>query len=93
MKLIFLWDARKAKANLTKHGISFDEATRVFLDPLARIFDDPDHSSEEAREIVVGHSEPSRLLVVCFVEREGAVRIFSARKATAHERHDYETNL
>src|SRR5437870_13388265 len=57
---------------------------------LARIFDDPDHSRTEAREIIVGHSARQRLLVVCFVERGERVRIFSARKATRKERKDYE---
>jgi uncharacterized DUF497 family protein len=90
MDLVFEWDRRKAKANLAKHGVSFEEATRAFFDPLARIFDDPDHSLSESREILVGHSDPSKLLVVCFVQRDPVVRLFSARRATSRERHDYE---
>ena len=90
MELIFEWEPRKAKANLAKHGVSFGEATRVFFDPLARIFNDPGHSVIENREIIVGHSGPSKLLVVSFVERAPAVRLFSARRATTRERHDYE---
>lgn len=92
MALRFQWDPKKARSNQAKHGVSFEQAASAFLDPLARIFDDHDHSATEAREILVGHDEGSRLLVVCFVEREGVVRIFSARAATARERHDYEEN-
>jgi len=73
--------------------VSFDEALLVFADSLARIFDDEDHSIEEQREIIIGHSTKHRLLVVCFSAREHAVRIFSARKATNRERRDYEENL
>jgi uncharacterized DUF497 family protein len=65
-------------------------ALTVFSDPLARIFDDPDHSSAEAREIIIGHSNKERLLVVCFTERSDAIRLFSARKTTKRERRDYE---
>ena len=90
MDMSFEWDPRKAAANRKKHGVSFEEALTVFGDRLARIFDDPDHSSGEAREIIVGHSTRHRLLVVCFVERGERVRIFSARKATRRERKDYE---
>jgi hypothetical protein len=65
----------------------------VFDDPLARIFDDEDHSAEEAREIIVGHSILGRLLLVCFTEREaGVIRVFSARQTTRNERQDYEEN-
>lgn len=73
--------------------MSFDEALTVFADPLARIFDDPDHSVEEQREIIIGHSARLRLLVVCFSAREDTVRIFSARRATKLERRDYEENV
>ncbi len=89
----FEWDSKKADSNLLKHGVSFQEAVAVFADPFARIFDDEDHSIEEAREVIVGHSYENRLLVVCFTEREEWVRIFSARVATARERKDYEENL
>jgi len=90
MDISFEWDRRKAAANRKKHGVSFEEALTVFGDSLAHIFDDPDHSGTEAREIIVGHSARQRLLVVCFVERGKGVRIFSARKATRKERNDYE---
>ena len=90
MDMSFEWDPKKAAANSKKHGVSFEEATTVFGDRLARIFDAPDHSGTEAREIIVGHSARQALLVVCFVERSERVRIFSARKATRKERKDYE---
>ena len=87
----FEWDSVKAESNLKKHRVSFDEATTVFRDPLARIVDDPDHSHDERREIAIGHSMLNRLLFVFFTERElGTVRIFSARVATRSERKDYE---
>jgi uncharacterized DUF497 family protein len=89
MGLIFEWDRRKARINAAKHSVSFEEALTVFTDPLARIFDDPAHSTGEVREIIVGHSR-RRLLVVSFTERGDAVRIVSARRATKNERHDYE---
>jgi len=93
MSLRFEWDPRKAAANLAKHGVSFEEAITVFADPLARIFDDEDHSIEEQREITIGHSTKQRLLLVCFTARGAVIRIFSARKATKRERQDYEENV
>jgi len=89
----FEWDAEKAEANRARHGIDFAEALTVFRDPLARIFDDEDHSGEERREIVIGHSVKRRLLVACFTVRAGRIRIISARKATRLERKDYEENV
>lgn len=93
MSLRFEGDQRKADVNLAKHGVSFEEALTVFSDPLARIFDDEDHSIEERREIIIGHSVKQRLLLVCFTARGTAIRIFSARKATRKERQDYEENI
>ncbi len=93
MALTFEWDGSKAASNLDKHGVTFDEASTVFDDPLAAIFDDEDHSSEEQREIMIGHSILNRLLIVCFTERpDHIVRIFSARPATGSERKNYEEN-
>ena len=89
----FAWQASKAEANFGKHGVRFEEALTVFADPLARIFDDPDHSADEAREIIVGHSARQRLLIVSFTERGSKVRIISARRTTRRERHDYEQGL
>ncbi len=89
----FSWDPRKADSNLRKHGIAFDEALAVFNDPLALIFDDMVHSEEEHREIIIGTSTLSRLVLVCFVERsEDTIRIISARRATKAEIRDYEEN-
>ena len=90
MAIQFIWDAEKAKANRRKHRVSFEEALTVFGDPLARVHDDPQHSEGERREIVVGHSARGRLLLVSFTERRRAVRLISARRATRHERQDYE---
>jgi uncharacterized DUF497 family protein len=91
MAIEFVWDPKKAVANERKHRVAFQEAVTVFIDPLARIHDDPAHSSHERREIIVGHSLQDRLLVVFFTERGTTVRIVSARQATRHERKDYET--
>ncbi len=93
MDLVFEWDPQKAKRNFRKHGITFDEATTVFDDALASIFIDDDHSGLEEREIIVGNSILNRLLLVCFTERKGRVRIISARKASALERNDHEKHL
>lgn len=90
MRLPFEWDASKAKANLAKHGVSLEEAATAFADPLARIHDDPDHSGTEGREILIGQSAARRLLLVCFTERAGAVRIISARTTDRDERRRYE---
>ena len=86
----FEWDAGKTKANQKKHGVAFEEALTVFADPSASIFDDPDHSVDERRELIVGHSVGQRLLIVSFTERGKRTRIVSARDATARERRDYE---
>lgn len=74
--------------------MSFEEASIVFSDPLAFIFDDEDHSAEERREIIIGHSRSGRLVIVCFTEKaEGLIRIISARPATKKERAKYEENI
>jgi len=89
----FGWDPAKAKSNIRKHGVSFDEAVTVFKDPLAFIFDDTTHSEQEHREIIIGISALRRMILVCFVERvKDAVRIISARPATRQEIKDYEEN-
>ena len=64
MSLEFEWDPAKAAENLKDHGVSFEEAVAAFADPLAKIVDDPDHSIDERREIIIGHSEKQRLLLV-----------------------------
>jgi uncharacterized DUF497 family protein len=93
MKIHFEWDAAKARANLRKHAVAFDAARSVFFDPLAAFFRDPDHSLEERREIAVGRSGRGRILFVFFTERDGNVRIISARTATKIELQDYEEGI
>lgn len=93
MSLEFEWDPAKAEENWKKHGVAFEEALAVFADPLARIFDDPDHSTDETREIIIGHSEKQRLLLVSFTEQAAKVRIIGARRATRRERQDYEQDI
>ena len=94
MALAFEWDPRKAKSNLRKHKISFDEACTVFGDSEARIFPDEDHSNGEEREIIVGYSILDRVLLVSFTERSmERVRIINARKATRREQKDYEEDI
>ncbi|MBM4055336.1 MAG: BrnT family toxin [Planctomycetes bacterium] len=87
----FEWDTGKAKKNLRKHKVSFEEAMTVFYDQLSATFDDPDHSVDEERFITIGYSSRSRLLVVSHTERGKTIRIISARTATAHERKKHES--
>ncbi len=75
----FEWDAEKARANLRKHGVSFDEAAWTFADPLALTYEDPDHSTEEQRYITVGTSRSGRLLIVAHTDRGKNIRIISAK--------------
>ena len=90
----FEWDEDKAKSNWIKHDVSFDEATTVFDDSLARVFDDALHSTDERREIIIGRSINYRLLVVCFTERPNEkIRIINARLQTPKERKAYEENV
>jgi uncharacterized DUF497 family protein len=94
MSLEFEWDPSKAEANLSKHAVSFEEAMTVFADPLARIFNDDEHSSDEQREIIIGHSAQRNLVLVSFTSIEDdSIRILSARKATRAERKEYEENV
>lgn len=95
MELTFEWDKNKAKANLRKHKISFDEAKTVFNDPLTVTFRDDLHSIEEERLISIGMSANNRVLLVVNTESEKSenaivIRIISCRKATASEREVYE---
>ena len=89
--LSFEWDERKAEANAKKHGVSFDEAKSVFVDERAKLIEDPDHSEDEDRFVLLGLSSVLRLLLVCHCYRaEGnVIRIISARKASAHEFKSY----
>ena len=90
MSLKFDWDSIKASTNIKKHGIAFNEAATVFGYPLAATFYDPDHSHEESRYVTIGFSERNRILVISHTDRNGVIRIISARKATNFERRFYE---
>lgn len=86
----FEWDAEKAESNARKHGVTFDEASTVFGDPLSLLMHDPDHSAEEQRYLLLGMSNRRRLLVVAFAERPPRTRLISARRASRPERRCYE---
>jgi hypothetical protein len=88
--LFFEWDVRKARRNLKRHGVSFEEASTVFGDPLSLTIPDPLHSKEEDRLVTLGLSSLGRFLVVVMTEREDRIRIISARAATRRERTSYE---
>jgi uncharacterized DUF497 family protein len=85
------WNPTKAVSNVDKHGVSFEEAAIVFLDPLSLTIADPDHSSGEERFITIGRSADGRLLVVSHTDRAEAIRLISARGATPRERRTYES--
>jgi uncharacterized DUF497 family protein len=89
--LFFEWDPVKAAANLRKHKVSFEDAQTVFSDERARLIDDPDHSEDEERFLLLGLSSSLRLLVVahCYRLTDNVIRIISARKATADEARHY----
>ena len=91
--MTYEWDPEKAKPNLREHGVSFEEAATVFLDPLAVTYQDPDHSEAETRAITIGHSARHRVLFVCHTERRDRIRIISARKATRRERKQHEEGI
>lgn len=88
----FEWDAAKAVANASKHAVTFEEASTVFEDEHARLRDDPEHSEDEDRFILLGMSKHLRILVVahCYRESDEVVRIISARRATDREAKQYE---
>ena len=89
--LNFTWDIRKNKSNQKKHGVSFEEASSCFFDPMHLLISDPDNSNNEDRLILIGNSLKNRLLIVVHLEiSEAEFRIISARKATKRERNNYE---
>ncbi len=90
MKMLFEWDSDKAQINITKHGITFQEASTAFGDPFSMTIPDPDHSEDEQRLLLMGRSSENRLMVVSFTDRDPKTRIISARKATTTERRKYE---
>ena len=87
----FEWDPAKAESNVEKHGVSFVEAITVFGDPLGVTISDPDHSEPEYRFLSLGRSAEGRLLVVSYTERDGQIRLISAREAAPKERRKYES--
>lgn len=87
---LFEWNPEKAETNLTKHGVSFEEAASVFFDPLSLTVADPLHSDEENRFIITGFSTRGRQIVVVHTDRDDKIRIISARLATPNERRNYE---
>ena len=90
--LRFEWDPKKAALNLRKHNVSFEDAQSVFSDENALLIDDPDHSEEEDRFVLLGLSQSLRLLVVvhCYRREGKVIRIISARKAEAQEKSSYQ---
>ena len=90
MGLVFEWDDGKAQKNFRKHGVTFEEATTIFGDPLSLTIDDPVHSKEEHRFVTIGQSVRQRTLVVVHTDRGNHVRMISARVATRKEREQYE---
>jgi len=94
-QVTFSWDDRKARANLGKHGVSFEEAATACADENARLIHDPDSPGSEDRSILVGFSSKLRLLVVCHTYRsdDREIRIVSARKANRNERKQYGSFL
>jgi uncharacterized DUF497 family protein len=91
--IVFEWNPQKAKINFEKHGIAFDEASTVFKDTLSLTIEDPLHSYDEERLVLIGMSYKNRLLVVVHAERKESIRIISARKAVKKERNYYESNV
>lgn len=89
----FEWDADKARRNLLKHRVSFEEASEVFFDSRSLTVPDPDHSESEERFVTTGTSSRLRVLTVVHVDRDTRIRIISARRATARERKTYEKGL
>ena len=87
--LRFEWDPRKALTNKDKHGVSFEEACEVFGDVLAITIPDPDHGEEEYQEITIGQTGKLRIVVVSHTQRDGTIRIISARKADRQEINHY----
>jgi uncharacterized DUF497 family protein len=88
----FEWDDEKARANIKKHKVSFEEGTTIFNDPLIATIPDPDHSKDEERYVSIGISVQRRLLVVIHTERAERIRLISCRTATHAERNFYEKN-
>ena len=91
--MTYEWDARKAESNRRKHGVAFEEAASVFLDPLAETFQDPGSPTNENREITIGCTLRGRMVFVSHCERGAGIRIISARLVTRAEREEYEKGI
>lgn len=89
MALTFEWDTNKAKTNFEKHGIFFEEAATLFADENSITIDDPVHSLNEKRSITIGLTFKRKLLVAVHTERNGKIRIISARSASRKEKKQY----
>ena len=87
----FDWDPKKAAENVKKHGVTFEEARTVFFDERAKLIDDPDHSEDEDRFVLLGVSNTLKVILVCHCYRQegNVIRIISARKASRHETKQY----
>ncbi len=88
--MLLKWDETKAVRNLAKHGVSFEEASSIFGDPLSETSDDPGHSAEDQRFVIIGMSENGRMLMVAHTDDGEIIRIISARELTRREREAYE---
>ena len=93
MPLTFEWDLRKARSNVAKHGVAFEEASTIFGDPLSLTIPDPEHSLSEERHITLGRAFNDKLLIVVHADRGNNIRIISARRASRRERKSYEENI
>jgi uncharacterized DUF497 family protein len=93
VSLTFEWDSRKARSNLYKHGVSFEEASTIFGDALSLTIPDPEHSAVEQRRITMGRAFNGKMLVVVHTDRDDNIRIISARRANRRERKSYEKEV
>ncbi len=93
--LVFEWDPNKNEINKKKHGLSFETAKEVFYDEFAILFDDPEHSIEEERFLIIGVTRSEQICIVshCYRDNENRIRIISARKATKHEQRAYQDGI
>ena len=93
--LKFEWDPNKNETNIKKHGLSFETAKEVFYDELAILFDDPDHSDDEERFLIIGETKTEQICIVshCYRDSENIIRIISARRATKMEQRAYRDGI
>ncbi|MGL3710660.1 BrnT family toxin [Leptospirillum ferriphilum] len=91
--IAFEWDIDKARANVRKHGVTFEEARSCFYDPRQIVFYDPDHSDDEDRELLIAHSNQGRVLIISYTLKTEVIRIISARKATKSEEIRYAQGI